>query len=124
MNTINSNIGNTLAMEGHSNYNLAQQTDKASPVYNDAAKVVENIAETNANIKEDVQQLQRLSDMVMGRKLQFNVNNELGSVVIKIVDPNTNQVIITNLVNNTEFYKYTKPPSCLMPNNSDLNYMY
>lgn len=93
MNTINSNIGNTLAMEGHSNYNLAQQTDKASPVYNDAAKVVENIAETNANIKEDVQQLQRLSDMVMGRKLQFNVNNELGSVVIKIVDPNTNQVI-------------------------------
>ena len=39
-------------------------------------------------------------------------------------DPNTNQVIITNLVNNTEFYKYTKPPSCLMPNNSDLNYMY
>ena len=93
MNTINSNIGNTLAMEGHSNYNLAKQTDKESPVYNDAAKVVENIAETNANIKEDVQQLQRLSDMVMGRKLQFNVNNELGSVVIKIVDPNTNQVI-------------------------------
>lgn len=40
------------------------------------------------------------------------------------MDPNTNQVIITNLVNNTEFYKYTKPPSCLMPNNSDLNYMY
>ena len=39
-------------------------------------------------------------------------------------DPNTNQIIITNLVNNTEFYKYTKPPSCLMPNNSDLNYMY
>lgn len=39
-------------------------------------------------------------------------------------DKNTNQVIITNLVNNTEFYKYTKPPSCLMPNNSDLNYMY
>ena len=30
----------------------------------------------------------------------------------------------TDLVNNTEFYKYTKPPSCLMPNNSDLNYMY
>ena len=39
-------------------------------------------------------------------------------------DPSTNQIIITNLVNNTEFYKYTKPPSCLMPNNSDLNYMY
>ena len=31
--------------------------------------------------------------MVMGRKLRFNVNNELGSVVVKIVDSNTNQVI-------------------------------
>ena len=39
-------------------------------------------------------------------------------------DKDTDQIIITDLVNNTEFYKYTKPPSCLMPNNSDLNYMY
>lgn len=39
-------------------------------------------------------------------------------------DPNTHQKIITNLVNNTEFYKYTYPPSCLMPNNSKLNYLY
>lgn len=39
-------------------------------------------------------------------------------------DKDTEQIIITDLVNNTEFYKYTKPPSCLMPNNSDLNYMY
>lgn len=39
-------------------------------------------------------------------------------------DDKTKQIIITDLVNNTEFYKYTKPPSCLMPNNSDLNYMY
>ena len=66
---------------------------KAAPLENDAARVIDNINESNANIKEDVQQLQRLSDMVMGRKLQFNVNNELGSVVIKIVDPNTDQVI-------------------------------
>ena len=31
--------------------------------------------------------------MVMGRKLRFNVNEELGSIVVKIVDPNTEQVI-------------------------------
>ena len=31
--------------------------------------------------------------MVMGRKLQFNVNEELGAVVVKVVDPSTNQVI-------------------------------
>ena len=29
----------------------------------------------------------------MGRKVQFNVNNELDSVVVKIVDANTNQVV-------------------------------
>ena len=31
--------------------------------------------------------------MVDGRKLQFNVNKELGSVVVKIIDTNTNQVL-------------------------------
>ena len=39
-------------------------------------------------------------------------------------DKGTDQIIITDLVNNTEFYKYSEPPSCLKPNNSDLNYMY
>lgn len=40
------------------------------------------------------------------------------------VDLNTHQKIISNKVNNTEFYKYTYLPSCLMPNNSKLNYLY
>ena len=31
--------------------------------------------------------------MVMGPKLQFRVNQELGSIVINVVDPNTNKVI-------------------------------
>ncbi|MCR4627689.1 MAG: flagellar protein FlaG [Treponema sp.] len=93
MNTINSSIGQILATEGRMNYNLTPPMIKAAPLENDAARVIDNINESNANIKEDVQQLQRLSDMVLGRKLQFNVNNELGSVVIKIVDPNTDQVI-------------------------------
>ena len=31
--------------------------------------------------------------MIDGRKLQFNVNKELGSVVVKIVDTTTNQVL-------------------------------
>ncbi|QTQ16417.1 flagellar protein FlaG [Treponema parvum] len=94
MNTI-SNIGQSLAKEGRINYNPASIA-KAMPVENitvGASKVIDNIVENNANIEKDVQQLQRLSDMVMGRKLQFNVNNELGSVIIKIVDPNTEQVI-------------------------------
>ena len=31
--------------------------------------------------------------MVMGPNLQFNVYEELGSVIVKVVDPTTNQVI-------------------------------
>ena len=34
-----------------------------------------------------------MTEMVTGRKLQFNVNKELGSVVVKIVDSSTNQVL-------------------------------
>lgn len=96
MNTI-SNIGQSLAKEGHINYNpnpaSAQKIQQPEVFSGGAAKVVDTIAQNNASVKEDVQQLQRLSDMVMGRKLQFNVNNELGSVIIKIVDPNTDKVI-------------------------------
>ena len=39
-------------------------------------------------------------------------------------DPNTHQKVISNMVNNTEFYNYTYPPSCLLPNNNKLNYLY
>ena len=46
-----------------------------------------------AEIKADAQQLQSMSDRVMGRELQFNVNKELGSIVVKVVDPSTNQVV-------------------------------
>ena len=57
------------------------------------SEVAENIVQNAADVKADAQQLQKLSDMVMGRKLRFNVNEELGSIVVKIVDPNTEQVI-------------------------------
>ena len=59
----------------------------------DAAHVVQNITENIAQVQEDVRQLQRLSDAVMGRKVQFSVNQELNQVVVAIVDPSTDQVI-------------------------------
>ena len=59
----------------------------------DGKRVVENIEQNLAQTKADAQQLQMLSDQVMGRKVQFNVNKELNTVVVKIVDPNTNQVL-------------------------------
>lgn len=100
MNTISS-IGQNMAMEGQKYFNSATTLTKKSstiadsqgPAIINGAQVAENIVQNIADVEEDVRQLQKLSDMVMGRKLQFNVDKELGSVIIKIVDPNTNQVI-------------------------------
>ena len=98
MNTI-SNIGLNTAMEGlYNNSSSVKNVQASKPVFKqlniaDGARVVDNLVENNAQVKADAQKLQRLSDIVMGRKLQFNVNEELGSVVVKVVDPSTNQVI-------------------------------
>ena len=98
MNTI-SNIGQSMAMDGHQYYNSVavngDSTKRIDPQLKvaDSARVVDNIVQDMAELKASAQQLQRLSDQVMGHKIQFNVNNELGTVVVKIVDPNTNQVL-------------------------------
>ncbi|MBP5243744.1 MAG: flagellar protein FlaG [Succinivibrio sp.] len=100
MNTI-SNIGSNVAMEGRyynsTSANKVQNAEKQPVVQQlniaDGARVVDTIVQNNAQIKAEAQQLQKLSDMVMGRKLQFNVNEELGTIVVKVVDPSTNQVI-------------------------------
>ncbi|MGN0740664.1 MAG: flagellar protein FlaG [Treponema sp.] len=98
MNTI-SNIGSSAAMEGQFHNSASVKNVQASkPVFKqlniaDGARVVDNLVQNNAQVKADAQQLQKLSDIVMGRKLQFNVNEELGSIVVKVVDPSTNQVI-------------------------------
>ncbi|MCR4822785.1 MAG: flagellar protein FlaG [Treponema sp.] len=100
MNTINS-VGQNLAMDGHYSYNsgAAKVSKQAAPVkpadvpMADAAQVVQNITNNLAQVKEDAKQLQRLSDVVMGRKVQFNVNQELNQVVVSIVDPSTDKVI-------------------------------
>lgn len=57
------------------------------------AQVAQDIEQNLAEIKADSQQLQKMSELVDGRKVQFNVNKELGSVVVKIVDSTTNQVL-------------------------------
>lgn len=100
MNTIGS-FGQTLAMDGL-NHSTAVTPSKTSTVKNSnvvtsvtptGSEVADNLVQNIAEIKADAQQLQKMSDSVMGRKLQFNVNDELGSVVVKIVDPSTDQVV-------------------------------
>lgn len=102
MNTISS-LGQTLAMDGL-NLNISAvtpakniSTPKSSAVNTlktpTGSEVVDNLVQSMAEIKADAQQLQSMSDRVMGRELQFNVNKELGSIVVKVVDPSTNQVV-------------------------------
>lgn len=102
MNTISS-FGQTLAMEGLNLNSSAvtpaksMSTQKTSAVNTlktpTGSEVVDNLVQSLAEIKADAQQMQTMSDRVMGRELQFNVNKELGSVVVKVVDPSTEQVV-------------------------------
>jgi flagellar protein FlaG len=88
-----------MAMDGRTYYNSASavKTQKATvelpkkPA--DSADVAKDIAQNLADVKASVAQLQKLSDITMGHKLQFAVNDELGEIIVKVVDPNNNQVI-------------------------------
>ena len=100
MNTITSNAMVHTAMDGQSLYSSAVAMSKSTaikqtvePITPSGAQVAQNIEQNLAQIKEDSQQLQKMYEMVDGRKLQFNVNKELGSVVVRVVDSNTNQVL-------------------------------
>lgn len=102
MNTINSfvqavamdgrNIQNTVSSSAHPQEKITQNVQNIL-ITPTGSEVAESIVQTAADVKADAQQLQKMSDMVMGRKLRFNVNEELGSIIVKIVDPNTDQVI-------------------------------
>ena len=100
MNTITSNAMVHTAMDGQSLYSSAVSIYNASAAKQTmelmtptGAQVAQNIEQNLAQIKEDSQQLQKMYEMVDGRKLQFNVNKELGAVVVRVVDSNTNQVL-------------------------------
>ena len=88
MNTINS-FGQISAKDGISRNPVASRKSKEKqlsanlsiiPTGSEAAKNLQKEAE---EIKADAAQLQHMSDMVMNGKLQFNVNSELGSVIVK-----------------------------------------
>ena len=101
MNTL-STIGQTMAMDGRLNYSVggspkgdrkAVDTLDKGTIPTSAAEVSENIAKNLADTQASVKELQRLSDMVMGHKIRFNVNSESGRVIVKVVDPSTDEVI-------------------------------
>jgi flagellar protein FlaG len=58
----------------------------------DATEVAQTLAENLAREKTYIQELQRIADS-LDRKVKFNVNQELGQVIVKIVDPSTDKVL-------------------------------
>lgn len=95
MNTI-STIGQTMAMDGRSFYSSAANSADVMPkasMPQSSAEVAQKIVQNLAEVQASVDELQKLSDLSMGHKVQFNVNDELGKIVIKVVDPKTNNVI-------------------------------
>ena len=102
MNTINSYV-QSMITDGHNLHTNAYQQGKSDSAVNriiektlstpTAAEVAADMVQNAAETKADAVQLQKMSDLVSARKVLFNVNDELGSVVVKIVDPNTEQVL-------------------------------
>lgn len=99
MNTISNSMVH-VAMDGQSLYNINKNTAgntvqqaAAQSITPTGAQVAQNIEQNMAELKADIQALQKMTEMVGGNKLQFSVNKELGSVVVSIVDSATNQVI-------------------------------
>ncbi len=101
-------IGTTTAMDGQKVYNAVKSINALSVKQNASAKpsvtqknvlpdsaedVLKNLETSKRQTEEAAQELQRLSDMVNGNKLQFSVNKELDRVIISVVDSSTNEVI-------------------------------
>ena len=103
MNTIQNSMVH-VAMDGQTLYTNSKtnstngSSKKEEPVVQQSitptgAQVAQNLEKSIAEVKADIQELQKLSERVAGNKLQFNVNKELGEVVVSIVDSSTNQVV-------------------------------
>ena len=98
MNTIGM-IGRTMATDGRNVYNSLSaskptpKVDVETPMPTTAAEVLQNMEQNQADIEASARELQRLSDMVTGHKLQFNVNSETNRVVVTVVNASTNEVI-------------------------------
>ncbi|SJZ39941.1 flagellar protein FlaG [Treponema berlinense] len=85
--------GRILANSANASASKTSQRPEVKMPMADAAQVVQNISDKNAQLQEDVRQLQKLSDVVSGRKVQFSVNKELNQVVVTVVDSKTDKVI-------------------------------
>ena len=95
MNGIQS-FGQSWAMDGrlYSPSHPAPQITSKETIISlpDVSEVAQTLAENLSQEKTYIQELQRVADS-LDRKVKFNLNQELGQVVVKIVDPSTDKVI-------------------------------
>ena len=55
--------------------------------------IAESMEQEMAKKKADIKELQRISKIVSGNKLHFDLNKELNTVVISVIDKDTEQII-------------------------------
>ena len=95
MNGIQS-LGQSWAMDGRlysPSHPAPQVTSKETTIsLPDVSEVAQTLAENLSQEKTYIPQLQRVANS-LDRKVKFNLNQELGQVVVKIVDPSTDKVI-------------------------------
>lgn len=95
------NISNSpvyAAMEGQTTPKIQVSNSKnpqkvVEPLSPSGAQVAQDIVENIAEIKEDTKHIEKMSELINGTRVQFNLSKELNEVIVKIVDPNTNQVL-------------------------------
>lgn len=81
------NVTKTASSNNSSPQNVSQ------PLTPTGAQVAQSLAQSIAEVKADTRELQKMSELVSGNKLQFNVNKDLNTVVVSVIDASTNQVI-------------------------------
>lgn len=81
------NVTKTASSNNSSPQNVSQ------PLTPTGAQVAQSLAQSIAEVKADTRELQKMSELVSGNKLQFNVNKDLNAVVVSVIDASTNQVI-------------------------------
>lgn len=80
-------LGQQMAMDGH--IKIVRKEEKISLP---TAQITMNEPDLSV-LKAQLERFQTEFSNRLGRKVQFNVNQELGKVIVKVVDPSTDKVI-------------------------------
>lgn len=87
-------LGQQMTTDGHVRIRQAEKSHKTAVAQASASTAHFSVAKPNLeSIKAEIERIQVEISSQMGRKVEFNINHDLGKVVVKIVDPTTDKVI-------------------------------